>query len=129
MPMRYRPALQSARQHIIRTTLRGRVMVAVALLALAFVLLLSVKKATAPKQAAGGGPSADLLQPVAAKQKRDPLAMDLEKRLAQDIRPLMKKYCYECHANGKKRAGSRSTARTISRASWTPLATGRRSSR
>jgi mono/diheme cytochrome c family protein len=42
---------------------------------------------------------------LGAAAKRDPKAADLEERLADDIRPLLKKYCYECHANGKKKGG------------------------
>lgn len=37
--------------------------------------------------------------------KRDPLAGELEQRLADDVRPVLQKYCYECHANGKKKGG------------------------
>lgn len=43
--------------------------------------------------------------PAVAKGPRDPLALQLEKRLADDIQPLISKYCYECHGNGKKKGG------------------------
>ena len=42
---------------------------------------------------------------VAAAQGRDPLAVELENRLATDIKPLLNKYCFECHGNGKKKGG------------------------
>jgi mono/diheme cytochrome c family protein len=44
-------------------------------------------------------------QSMHAYAKRDPLAAQLEARLKDDIRPLLQKYCYECHGNGKKKGG------------------------
>ncbi|MEO0475771.1 MAG: DUF1592 domain-containing protein [Planctomycetota bacterium] len=37
--------------------------------------------------------------------QRDPLAEKLENRLSDEVRPLIQKYCYECHGNGKKKGG------------------------
>jgi len=34
---------------------------------------------------------------------RDPLAVELEERLANDVRPLLEQYCYACHGNGRSR--------------------------
>jgi hypothetical protein len=43
--------------------------------------------------------------PIKANAKRDPLAVKIEERLKSDVRPLIRKYCYECHGNGKKKGG------------------------
>ena len=40
-----------------------------------------------------------------AKARQDPLAVQLETRLKEDVRPLLQKYCYDCHGNGKKKGG------------------------
>ncbi|MGB0766102.1 MAG: DUF1592 domain-containing protein [Phycisphaeraceae bacterium] len=58
----------------------------------------------------GGASSADGATPAApqtikAAAKRDPIAADLEARLEKDIRPLLQKYCFECHGGGKKKGG------------------------
>jgi len=37
--------------------------------------------------------------------KPDPLAAELEERLASDIRPLLETYCFKCHAGGEKKGG------------------------
>ena len=42
---------------------------------------------------------------AANKNKRDPEAVKLEERLKNDVQPLLAKYCYECHGNGKKKGG------------------------
>ncbi len=52
-----------------------------------------------------GKSKATFAQSIEAQAKRDPLALELEQRLANDIRPLIQKYCYECHGNGKKKGG------------------------
>ncbi|MBX2850678.1 MAG: DUF1592 domain-containing protein [Phycisphaeraceae bacterium] len=44
-------------------------------------------------------------RPVKSHAKRDPLAVKIEERLKSDVRPLIRKYCYECHGNGKKKGG------------------------
>ncbi|MFN3167758.1 MAG: DUF1592 domain-containing protein [Phycisphaeraceae bacterium] len=49
--------------------------------------------------------AADAQPKLGAAAKRDPVAAELEERLADDIRPLLQKYCYQCHANGKKKGG------------------------
>lgn len=54
--------------------------------------------------AQGAGPSVPA-KAIKAQAKRDPLALKLEQRLKDDIQPLMQKYCYECHGNGKKKGG------------------------
>ena len=56
-------------------------------------------------QGAAPASTAAPAQPIKAQAKRDPLAVKLEERLAKDIRPLMHKYCYECHGNGEKKGG------------------------
>jgi mono/diheme cytochrome c family protein len=40
-----------------------------------------------------------------ATAKVDPLAVKLEERLRADVQPLVQKYCYECHGDGKKKGG------------------------
>lgn len=52
-----------------------------------------------------GAAPANSTQPIKASAKRDPLAKKLEDRLKDDIQPLINKYCYECHGNGKKKGG------------------------
>lgn len=54
---------------------------------------------------AHGAAPATWAQPIKAYAKRDPLAVKLEERLKDDIQPLISKYCYECHGNGKKKGG------------------------
>ncbi|MFI4861251.1 MAG: DUF1592 domain-containing protein [Phycisphaerales bacterium JB063] len=34
---------------------------------------------------------------------RDPQAVELERRLAEDVTPLLEQYCYECHGNGQRK--------------------------
>lgn len=59
-----------------------------------------------PDEADGAAKPTAVKEPrLGEPAKRDPLAADLEKRLADDVRPLLQKYCYECHANGKKKGG------------------------
>lgn len=54
-----------------------------------------------------GGPRGDLPalglpgEPRQAQPARDALALDLERRLAEDVAPLLEQYCYSCHGNGK----------------------------
>ena len=55
--------------------------------------------------ARGSTPSANTQTIKAQAKKRDPLAVELEQRFTNDIRPLISKYCYECHGNGKKKGG------------------------
>jgi len=56
-------------------------------------------------RAAAPATHANPVQHTHARAKRDPLALQLEARLKDDIRPLLQKYCYECHGNGKKKGG------------------------
>ena len=63
-------------------------------------------------ESAGGSPATtpgvikvQQLGNVAVAPARDPLAMELEARLRDDVQPLVQKYCAECHADGKKKAG------------------------
>lgn len=42
---------------------------------------------------------------AAVAPPRDPLAVELEDRLREDVQPLVQKYCFECHGEGKKKAG------------------------
>lgn len=61
-----------------------------------------------PAKSPADSPVADQRTPqvkAAKADPRDPLAVDLENRLKQDVQPLIKKYCYECHGNGKKKGG------------------------
>ncbi|MFK7789926.1 MAG: DUF1592 domain-containing protein [Phycisphaeraceae bacterium] len=57
--------------------------------------------------AQGATPRANInpAEAIKAHAKRDAQAVKLEERLTNDIRPLMQKYCYECHGNGKKKGG------------------------
>jgi len=75
---------------------------ALVLFAVVGVLVLVLLR-TEPEAKGAAPPGA--IDPIKAAAKRDPLAAKLEKRLADDIRPLIQKYCYECHANGKKKGG------------------------
>lgn len=73
------------------------------LIAIAGVVGLSVVSLAGPEDEKAAGQNS---QPrLGEAVKRDPLAVELETRLADDVRPLLKQYCYECHANGKKKGG------------------------
>lgn len=83
--------------------LEGTTRVLVPLLCIALVAAAMVLIAhQSDVQGAGASRPVDTLHAYA---KRDPLAHQLEERLKDDIRPLLQKYCYECHGNGKKKGG------------------------
>lgn len=84
--------------HVVRTRLG-----LAASLFTAGAVLLSVFLGGQP--AAQGASSPNQPEPIKALAKRDPLAKQLEERLKNDIQPLIGKYCYECHGNGKKKGG------------------------
>ena len=61
------------------------------------VVIEATSKGAAPRALA------ETLQSDARPQQagRDSLAIDLERRLAEDVAPLLEQYCYQCHGNGK----------------------------
>lgn len=71
--------------------------------ALAMVAGLALRQSDA--LAASVAKTANPVSGIKAYAKRDPQAVKLEERLSNDVRPLMQKYCYECHGNGKKKGG------------------------
>ncbi|MEM6504413.1 MAG: DUF1592 domain-containing protein [Planctomycetota bacterium] len=79
-----------------------------ALVLLGLAVALTAGLFTWQPDARGATPGATL-DPIRAKAKanakRDPLAVKLEARLANEVRPLIQKYCYECHGDGKKKGG------------------------
>ena len=68
------------------------------------VAVLAIALLARQPDASGATPAAPA-QAIKANAKRDPLAAKLEQRLANDVQPLIQKYCYECHGNGKKKGG------------------------
>lgn len=74
-----------------------------------FVVLLGVLASTVAgfltQQAPGVNASVLPVSAVAQVKGPDPLGVALERRLVQDVQPLLKKYCFECHGNGKKKGG------------------------
>ena len=77
--------------------------------ALFLIAALAMMSAMLPPTAGGADRSGPLPEAAQARSqaadKRDPLAVELEERLADDVRPLLSKYCYDCHGNGKKKGG------------------------
>lgn len=46
------------------------------------------------------------VQPAARQQDgRDPQAIELERRLREDVAPLLGQFCYDCHGNGEDKGG------------------------
>lgn len=58
-----------------------------------------------PMRTVSQGPMIVAAANRAANKPLDPMAKELERRLAKDVAPLMDKYCYSCHGNGKRKGG------------------------
>lgn len=65
---------------------------------------LSITMFTGQPAARGAAPATPH-RSVEYHAKRDPLAVKIETRFKDDVSPLVQKYCYECHGNGKKKGG------------------------
>ncbi len=84
----------------------GSVSAGVALVLIAALALLSalVPPTAGGAERVGATPNATQTR-LQAEAQRDPLAVELEARLADDVRPVLTKYCYDCHGNGQKKGG------------------------
>jgi hypothetical protein len=64
-----------------------------------------VVDATAKGVSHPGAAAGELLRPRQPEPAGDALAAELERRLAEDVEPLLDQFCYSCHGNGKDKGG------------------------